>query len=78
MLGGGGVLSALRAGMLEKVRRAKGERRCWVKAARRRDMMGVWEMRAMGVGCIDFVVWWRVGVLLLERDFGLGGRKEEG
>jgi hypothetical protein len=49
-------LSALRAGMLEKVRRAKGERRCWVKAARRRDIMGVWEMRAMGEVCIGWVV----------------------
>lgn len=45
MLGGGGVLSALWAGMLEKERRAKGERRCWlIEAVRRRAMMGVLEM----------------------------------
>jgi hypothetical protein len=50
LLGGGGVLSAARrAGMLEKVRRAKGDRRCWMRATRRRDMMGVWEMTG---GCI--------------------------
>ena len=48
-------MSALRAGMLEKVRRAKGERRCWVRAARRRDMIGVWEMSGDGIRGGEFV-----------------------
>jgi hypothetical protein len=55
LLGGGGVLSALRAGMLEKARRAKGERRCWLKAARRRDILGVEVRRRLVVG-VDIVV----------------------
>jgi hypothetical protein len=35
--------------MLEKARRAKGDRRCWLKAARRRDILGV-EVRRLAVG----------------------------
>jgi hypothetical protein len=59
LLGGGGVLllsSALRAGMLEKARRAKGERRCWLKAARRRDILGVEVRRRLVVGVVIVVV----------------------
>ena len=71
MLGGGGVLSALRAGILENVRRAKGVRRCCVRAARRRDMMGVWEMSG------DCICGGEVGSLR-ERDcLDLGCGKEE-
>ena len=71
MLGGGGVLSALRADMLEKVRRAKGERRCCVRAARRRDMMGVCEMSG------DCICGGEVGSLWVRDCLGLGCGKEE-
>ena len=75
MLGGGGVLSALRADMLEKVRRAKGERRCCVRAARRRDMMGVWARNVVVVVgvCIGDCggLWSAVGDL----DWDVGKRK---
>lgn len=60
--------------MLVKVRRAKGERRCWFNAARRRDMMGVCvRIVAVGVcigGCGE-LCFFVVGV-------GLAGTEEEG
>jgi hypothetical protein len=42
--------------MLEKARRAKGERRCWLKAARRRDILGVEVRRRLVVGVVIVVV----------------------
>jgi hypothetical protein len=75
LLGGGGVLSALRGCTLEKARRAKGERRCWLRAARRRDMTGVCAMRAMGGLCMlaDFMGVWLVRICVVGRQ-GRGNR----
>lgn len=63
MLGGGGVLPALEVGVLERVRRAKGEKRCCLSAVRRSDIVDDCVRTAADEGSCIVARWVAAGLL---------------